>query len=156
MIDLSHHPGCERIRAGPGVAVADDSGFSNELLAFIREHIHSIEQLEVLLMIRRRADVEWTPASVSEEMRTGVPSASTRMKDLESRGLLQSTKNGTQSSYRYAPRTPELESAVAELDRAYAERRYTIIDLIFSKPVDKIRVFAEAFRIRRGEGEGDQ
>ena len=43
----------------------------------------------------------------------------------------------------------DLHRAVAGLAREYAARRVTVIGLIFSKPVDKIRSFADAFRLRR-------
>ena len=47
---------------------------------------------------------------------------------------------------RYGPEPIDDRSA---LDRAYAERRVTVINLIFSKPIDKLRSFADAFRIKK-------
>ena len=44
---------------------------------------------------------------------------------------------------------PELDQAVVRLAKDYAERRVTVITLIFSKPVDKLRTFADAFRLRK-------
>ena len=45
---------------------------------------------------------------------------------------------------------------VAAVADAYAERRYTVIDVIFSKPAERIRVFADAFRLRQDDdGKGD-
>jgi hypothetical protein len=52
-------------------------------------------------------------------------------------------------AYGYAPRSAELDAAVQGLAREYALRRVTVIGLIFSNPVDKIRSFADAFRIRK-------
>jgi hypothetical protein len=45
--------------------------------------------------------------------------------------------------------TPALDAAVAQLAKDYAERRVSVITLIFSKPVDKLRTFADAFRLRK-------
>jgi hypothetical protein len=135
--------------------LTEEGQLSEELLAFIRQHIHSVEQLEMLLLVRREKG-DWTPEKVSEEMRTALPSAFDRLADLEQRGLLVSHRNGTGPAYRYAPKSGELEQIVSSLADAYAERKYTIIDLIFSKPIDKIRVFANAFRLRRDEDDGER
>jgi hypothetical protein len=53
------------------------------------------------------------------------------------------------AAFRFDPRTTELAQAIEELARAYADRRVTVIGLIFAKPLDKIRSFADAFRIRK-------
>jgi len=50
---------------------------------------------------------------------------------------------------RYAPAPPALDATVVQLARDYAERRVTVITMIFSKPVDKLRTFADAFRFRK-------
>jgi hypothetical protein len=130
----------------------DEEGLPEAVLLFIRAHINSVEQLETLLLLRSTRDREWTALQLSQELRTAADSASERLVDLESRGLL-SKPRPSPPTYRYAPRTPALERTVNALAGAYAERRYTVINLIFSKPVDKIRVFADAFRLRRKEGD---
>jgi hypothetical protein len=58
-------------------------------------------------------------------------------------------------TFHYAPASGSpLDAAVAQLARDYAERRVTIITLIFSKPVDKLRSFADAFRLRKDNPNG--
>jgi hypothetical protein len=47
----------------------------------------------------------------------------------------------------------QLDRTASDLARLYPERRFTIIEIIFSKPNDKIRSFADAFRIRRDPDE---
>jgi hypothetical protein len=59
-----------------------------------------------------------------------------------------------ESLYRFAPGSAKLEQAVRDLAAAYATRRVTIISLIFAKPTDKLKSFAEAFRFRREEDRG--
>jgi hypothetical protein len=54
----------------------------------------------------------------------------------------------TPPRYRYAPATAEQERVVEDLARCYNERRVSVITLIYSKPRDHIRSFANAFRIR--------
>lgn len=73
------------------------------------------------------------------------------MAEMTARALLR-VEDGDPLRYRYGPASPEAARAVQLLDRLYIERRVTIITLIFSKPIDTIKDFADAFRIRkRGE-----
>jgi hypothetical protein len=123
------------------------------VVQFVRRHIQSVEQLEVLLLLYRNAGREWTASEVSDELRTGIASAAARLEDLQSSGLL-SSQTSHPKRYHFSPAQRSLESSVAELAVIYEQRRYTIIDLIFSKPLDKIRVFANAFKLRR-EDEDD-
>jgi hypothetical protein len=65
---------------------------------------------------------------------------------LASRGL--AAAEGSPPAYRVAARTPELEQFVAELQQCYHWRRVTIINLIYAGPVQKMRTFADAFRLK--------
>ena len=98
--------------------------------------------------------MEWTAKEVSEEMRTSERSAATRLSDLRSRGFLDVREQETRR-YTFAPATDALRRGVDALADTYAERRYTVIDLIFEKPIDNLRVYADAFRFRRKEDDSD-
>jgi hypothetical protein len=125
------------------------TGISEEVKRFIIDHINSVEQLEVLLFLRSNEDKEWDAGGVSRELRIDPVSAATRLDDLCRQGLLAVR---TSTLYRYSPKTRELEQAVRELAETYENHRFSVINMIFSKPIDKIRSFADAFRIRK-EGE---
>jgi predicted transcriptional regulator len=126
---------------------------SPELKRFIHNTINSVEQLEVLLFLMSNAERDWSAAQISEKTRMAEESVASKLQELHAAQLL--TLQGTSSSsaaplYRYAPTTEALAQEVAtSLDRAYKERKDTVIQLIFSKPMENIRVFADAFRIRR-------
>ena len=51
--------------------------------------------------------------------------------------------------YHDAAHTPQVAAAIDELARLYNERRVTVITLIFTKPTDPLRSFADAFKFRR-------
>jgi hypothetical protein len=123
-----------------------NNGIPDEVKKFIVDHINSVEQLEVLLFLRSNEDKEWDAAAVSRELRIDPASAANRMSDLSEHGLLALK---TDTFYRYYPRTRELDQAVRYLADSYSNHRYTIINLIFSKPIDKIRTFSNAFKIRK-------
>ncbi|MFO7178436.1 MAG: hypothetical protein DIU78_007040 [Pseudomonadota bacterium] len=130
------------------------SELPREVQELIAQHITSVEQLEVLLLLREHADREWSASAVSEEIRTSERSAAARLADLRTRGFLTSREDAGVTLYRFDPLTDTLRRAVASLSQVYRERRYTIIDLIFSKPIDRLRVYADAFRIRKDDSDG--
>lgn len=120
---------------------------------FISTHIDSIEKLEVLLLMRARADREWNARDVSMELRITEASAAARLQDLTARRLLVA-QEGPPLSYRYRPPSSEDDQAVAELQETYNTRRVSVISFIFSKPLDKVRGFADAFRLKREKDDG--
>ena len=126
-----------------------ESGLSEEVVQLVREHILSLEQLEILLLLRARPGEEMSAKAAGEEVRTGESSAASRLGDLAQRGFLSARVVDDQTLYRYDPKDDALRHAVDLLERAYAERRYTVINLIFAKPIDNLRVYAGAFRFRK-------
>jgi predicted ArsR family transcriptional regulator len=119
---------------------------------FISSHIDSIEKLEVLLLMRARADREWTARDVSQELRITEVSAEARLQDLTARKLLE--EKGSPPSYRFRPASADDAQDVAALQETYSSRRVSVISFIFSKPLDRVRGFADAFRLKRDKDDG--
>jgi hypothetical protein len=111
----------------------------------LAEHIVSVEQLEILLLLREHRDRSWTAERVNNQIKSSVASVGGRLVDLAERGLLH--RSG--EAYQYRP-APELERAMTEVAKAYSESRFAVIDLIFAKPSEKLRVFADAFKMKKG------
>lgn len=123
-----------------------------EVKRFIANTINSAEQLEVLIFMMSNADTEWSARSVSAETRLPEDSAAAKLADLCAAQLLTVHDENDETLYRYSPHSTALADEVAEsLERAYREGRDTLIQLIYSKPLQNIRIFADAFRIRRDE-----
>lgn len=121
-----------------------------EVKQFIAERIDSVELLEVLLFLRANPEREWRADEVSKEFRSSTVSISKRLADLHARELLF-LNEGSPPRYRYNPRTNKLIVAVDRLAEAYVSSRARVIDLIFSKPADKLRHFSDAFKLRKEE-----
>jgi hypothetical protein len=130
-----------------------DAGLPPRVQRFITTHIDSLEKLEVLLLLRARADREWTAAAVSLELRITESSAALRLADLASRRLLV-VDGATPPAYRYSPADSEDVQAVTELAAAYGAKRVSVISFIFSRPLDKVRGFAEAFVLKKDKDGG--
>lgn len=122
----------------------------DEVRRLIAENIDSVEQLEILLLLLQHPDRSWNAETVARELRISPMSAGERLEDLTHDGLV-ARADGNEAGYRYGPESPALDEAVRGLAAAYPVRRVTVINLIFSKPVDKIRTFADAFRLRKKE-----
>ena len=113
---------------------------------FINDHIESVVQVEVLLLLHARPGRDFAAADVAAELRIEPAGAEAQLASLGGRGILAQT---APASYRWAPASAALESAVAGLAQAYADRRVTVIGMIYAKPSDQLRSFADAFRIRK-------
>ena len=128
------------------------STLPDELLAFLRRHVHSVEQLEILLLLFMHRDKQWSATDVSREMRGSAASASARLAELAGSGLLVEHGAATAFSYRSAS---DHDASVALLAATYAERRHAVIEAIFARPKESMEMFAEAFRFRRRRGDDD-
>jgi hypothetical protein len=123
------------------------TGVPTVVRRFIAAEIESVEQLEVLLLLRAAADKEWTANEVARALVTQVESARGWLERMVGAGLL----SARDESYRYAPPTKEVDETIDGLAESYANYRVTVIGLIFSKPSERVTLFSDAFRIRRGK-----
>ena len=115
--------------------------------------VDSLEKLEVLLLLRARADREWTASAVSLELRITESSAAARLADLAARGLLVGNAENP-PVYRFSPSSSEDVQAVTELAAVYGAKRVSVITFIFSRPLDKVRGFADAFVFKKDKDGG--
>jgi len=124
-----------------------------EVTALLSQHISSVEELEILLLLRRRADRCWDAAAVAEELRTSESSAAKRLGDLCAGGLVEEAE-ASDRGFRYGPGSAWKRAAVDQLAELYAEAPFRVIDMIFAKPIANLRVYADAFRYRKDDSDG--
>lgn len=122
------------------------STLPDDVRQFLHQNIESVEHLEVLLLLWRTAERGWTSDEVATAIYSHPSSVVRRLAMLLGQGLLREREAGC---YQYAPRTPELHHTVTRLEHVYRERRVAVITLIASKPIENVRAFSDAFRIRR-------
>jgi hypothetical protein len=79
---------------------------------------------------------------------TAVTEAAARryLAHFEARGVVAQE---TDSSYCYAPASAELDAVVGALTRVYNERPVTLVRMIYAPKDEKIRSFADAFRLKK-------
>lgn len=120
----------------------------DDLRAFIARHVHSVEQLEILCLLAENPAQVWSEKEVFKLIQSSEKSVAANLRRfLEERLLVFVSETG----YRFSPETPELARLAVALAKSYRERRVTIIETIYSLPLDPVRQFADAFRLRKGK-----
>ncbi|HEU4323822.1 MAG TPA: hypothetical protein VFS21_11800 [Roseiflexaceae bacterium] len=120
----------------------------DEVRSFVAQRIDSAELLETLLLVHSDPDREWTPDQVARSIYTVPAGATRRLEQLVEMGLAAS--NGAANpAYRYAPSRAALAAQVDALAHAYRQARVAVINLIYNKPPDPLRSFADAFKLRK-------
>jgi hypothetical protein len=126
-----------------------DPDFPQELRTFIQESIPNIDAAELLLLLARHPGREWQVAELVQALRPTVMSEAAARKQLglfESRGLISRAQTDT---CRYSPASAELGGLVRALTKAFNERPVTLVRLIYSLKDEKIRSFADAFKLKK-------
>ncbi len=128
--------------------MSSESLIDDDVKNFIRNVIDSFEHMEILLLLHSNPAQEWTAQEVCNRLRNDYGSAVNRLADLASKGLLK-IRCDSENHFQFSPKNDMMQRTVDGLAKAYLERRVTIINLIFSKPHNKIQIFANAFKIRK-------
>ena len=126
-----------------------DPDFPEALRAFIREHIPDVDAAELLLHLSRQRQRRYDLQSLLADLKPTAVSEATARKHLalfEERGLVVSPEPGL---YQYHPESAELEEAVHALTRVYNARPVTMVRMIYALRDERIRSFADAFRIKK-------
>ncbi|KYG63210.1 hypothetical protein AZI86_16030 [Bdellovibrio bacteriovorus] len=114
------------------------------LRLFLRRNINSVSLLDVLFLLKRGAPQTWSPEELSVEMRTNKSYAASQLAELQALNLIH--LDGTKYIYDPSPQDREMIEALESL---YNSRRSTVINFIYSQPIDSIRDFADAFKIKK-------
>lgn len=125
-------------------------GFPEDVKQFLDQRIESLAQLEMLLLLRGQPAREWNASEVAAAMYWTADRCAGQLVDLERRGFLVCT-DSAEGRYRYQPADAETGRLMGELAKLYQERRVAVITLIYSKPIDRVQTFADAFRLRKEE-----
>ena len=119
---------------------------SPELAEFIRHHFHSVWSLEMLLFLKRNAEVAWQEEQLVGSLRASQAVISTSLESLLAGGLIVREDDGLA---RYVPASPDLGRLVAETESLYARKPDAVRRLIVSSSAAGITAFAESFRFWR-------
>ena len=121
--------------------------FPADIKQFIADNIDTVAQLELLLLLRSESGKQWTAEEAGKALYSSAEVTALQMADLQQKRLL--VAGGAAGTFIYRPEPSDLARLVDRLADLYRERRVTVITAIYTKPIDKIRSFADAFRLRK-------
>ena len=118
----------------------------DDILRFISQTIGSIWALEVLLLIRADRSRAWTVEVLSRELRSTAGIVADVLARFRGAGIVDAGPDGR---YWYRPASARIEAIVEELAVTYAKYPIAVTEAIYASPDHKIRLFADAFRLRK-------
>lgn len=129
-----------------------------EIASLLEESVLSIEELELLLLLRAGGDAP-TVSRLADTLTIPEIVAEKALTSLERSGFLTSTPVGKQRAYKFAPHTPQLAAAVEALVAYYQENRMQVILTISNNAIERMRYgvlrrFSDAFRISKDNKDG--
>ena len=138
------------------MAVDTSTQLSASVQALLRDRVHSVEELETLLVLRSDRLRVWSASELASTLRIGLSGVETALSKLVANGLSVATASG---AHAYKAESPQLGQAVDELAKAYDEQRIEVLVFISQSAISRVRTnalrtFAEAFQLSRGKKDG--
>jgi hypothetical protein len=126
--------------------MADD--FTADVKQFIDQNIESLAQLETLLLLKGDPERIWDAAEIAKALYIPPDLAEALLADFARRGFAKAMPPPA-VRYSYGATDADLNDLIGRVATAYQDRRVAIISLIYSKPLNKVQTFADAFRLRK-------
>jgi hypothetical protein len=127
------------------------------LAEFMRDHVSTYEELDALLFLARSPTRAWSCAEMAESLNVPVDSIETAVDALLVVGnLVETDQQSGRKMFRYAPGNDFIRNQVAHLQRAYAEERMDVVQVMTANAMERVRSsaarrLAEAFRFERSK-----
>jgi hypothetical protein len=116
--------------------------FDPRAAKFLRESIGSVWTLELLRLLYGPPQNRWTVEQANRELRATPALVASRLKQLEELGLVC---NEEAESWRFCARTAELADTADILVKAYRDRPFTVVGLLFANKENALHAFADSF-----------
>jgi hypothetical protein len=127
-----------------------DPDFPDDLCNFMQRCTPSVEAVELLLLLARSPGQMRSAAELSHALRpTVVGESAVRdyLNGFVACGLVEKRPGG---AYAYKQPAADTAGLVTALEKAYNERPVSLVRLIYALKDEKIRSFADAFKLRKG------
>ena len=121
----------------------------DEVRRFVLANLVSVPQLEALLLLRSTPGEPWSADRAAGRLYVPAAELEPLLAQLAQTGVVESTEGAEGRSWRYAPRSPELEALCARIEDVYARQLVQVSRLIHSKGDRAAQRFADAFKWRK-------
>lgn len=117
----------------------------DDVLAFVAATIKSVWALELLLLLRGARNRGWDADGLVRELRASTVVVQDALAGLLSSGLVAMDETG---QFRYHPASQQLDGFAAQTETLYRAKPLSVINAIATAPNEKLRIFAESFRLK--------
>jgi hypothetical protein len=121
---------------------------SERLRAFLQQRLASLDQIEVVLLLRSEPERSWTAMEVAEELRMAPEPAAMRLFLLASGGLIAFEPSAV-PRYRYSGADAETQALIQELSAVFTADRGAVASVVDTSSRDPLRSFADAFKLKK-------
>jgi hypothetical protein len=130
---------------------------SERVRLLLRDHVESYEQLEMILLLFRDPERDWSDVEVADRIKVDPTVAAEGLAHLADAGFAEPVPEAN-GRFRYARKTSWAD-ALHELAAAYDTDRVNVINTMTENALERLRtltarVFADAFRLRKGKNDG--
>jgi hypothetical protein len=122
-------------------------GVSERLKAFLEQRLSSLDQIEVVMLLRADPGRSWTAPEVAAALGTAPETATMRLFLLASGGMIAFEPSAIRR-YRYASSDSELNAMLQELSEVLGAHREDLLAALQSSR-DPIRSFSDAFKLKK-------
>jgi DNA-binding IclR family transcriptional regulator len=123
------------------------SSLPQEIRELLSKHIKSVGQLEALFTFCDFPERNWTAEQLGQELRSNTTSAAKQILHLSQQGFIKQTDD--RKNFIFGPQNPGLGKDVEKLRTYYKEMPVAVIAYIYQQPQDKLKSFADAFKLRK-------
>jgi hypothetical protein len=109
--------------------------------SFVRQHIPSLHQLEILLWVATPPFRTWQADTIALQLYLPLELVEERLADLVRRGLLLADEAGAPTGYMADPTHSAL---IAQLATSYRQHRMRLTTFIFTQPSDVVQSVADS------------
>ena len=138
----------DRRCAPPGSPEMSSEQLPPDVVAFIADHLHSINEIEVLTAMTDTPHRWWDARLIYGELGVPVPAARELLDHLAGLNLLD-IRFTDEVRYRFRPGTAELAQTMSRLVASYRANHAAVVRAISPSAPRGARDFADAFRFRK-------
>lgn len=120
---------------------------SNEARTFLQRHVDSAELLDVLMILLREPEGNWTAQTLSVKIFSVPQAVQKRLDELVERGLAQEIADRP-GAFRLSIADAYTRSCLDAVRVDYETNRAEVVNVLFRMKQDPISSFSQAFRLR--------
>lgn len=117
---------------------------TSQMETFLANHVRTVEQLEILLLLHRSPDTYWTAEALAQHLGLAKNIAEARVMELARSGLAKEGASGPQ--FRFHSADADTVRIVGDIATAYRDKRIAVINAIYAANLTRLKTFSDAFK----------